>query len=194
MSKIRSAWEIALEKTEGIEVDRDKIRHDEDLRKARELAGRFLSDDEEVSTAELKEGYKALPAKEAHEGVVMSVMQNLVLNIDPVSDERYAKLRTLASLASKGSQEALALFDQVTAFLKQFPEHRKQLFEQLKQRFAPAMQQKSEEMRQRYGQDVALSAERDPEFIKLAQQQLDRLAAQYEENLAEAKKELEGLL
>ena len=46
MSKIRSAWEIALEKTENIEVDRDRLRREENIRKARSLAGSFLNGDE----------------------------------------------------------------------------------------------------------------------------------------------------
>lgn len=46
MGKIRSAWEIALEKTENIQVDREKLKLEEDIKKARRAAGAFLNDEE----------------------------------------------------------------------------------------------------------------------------------------------------
>ena len=45
MGKIKSAWEIALEKTEGITIDKDKFRHGEDVAKARRIAGSYLTGD-----------------------------------------------------------------------------------------------------------------------------------------------------
>ena len=46
MAKIRSAWEIALEKTENITIDREKLKKDENIKKARILIGAYLNDDE----------------------------------------------------------------------------------------------------------------------------------------------------
>ena len=48
MGKIRSAWEIALERTEGLQIDKDRIREKADIDSARKAAGQFLSDDDGI--------------------------------------------------------------------------------------------------------------------------------------------------
>ena len=44
MGKIKSAWEIALEKTEGIKIDKSKMKYQEDVEAARK-AGLPISSD-----------------------------------------------------------------------------------------------------------------------------------------------------
>lgn len=195
MSKIRSAWEIALEKTENIEVDRDKLRKEENMRKARSLAGSFLNGDEQMTVSDLEKQYAAIEDRNAaKEGIKLSLMQNITLSTEEDVTNRYEKLLSLASLVSKGNEDVTALMNQIVSFLRQYPQHRKQLVEQLKQHFAPMLEQKAAQLKEKYGQDVPLSAENDPEFIKIAQQNLDQLAKQYEDTLRDAKEKLDALL
>ena len=195
MSKIRSAWEIALEKTENIEVDRDKLRKEENMRKARSLAGSFLNGDEQMTVSDLEKQYAAIEDRSAaKEGIKLSLMQNITLSAEEDVTNRYEKLLSLASLVSKGNEDVTALMNQIVSFLRQYPQHRKQLVEQLKQHFAPMLEQKAAQLKEKYGQDVPLSAENDPEFIKIAQQNLDQLAKQYEDTLRDAKEKLDALL
>lgn len=195
MSKIRSAWEIALEKTENIEVDRDKLRKEENMRKARSLAGSFLNGDEQMTVSDLEKQYAAIEDRSAaKEGIKLSLMQNITLSTEEDVTNRYEKLLSLASLVSKGNEDVTALMNQIVSFLRQYPQHRKQLVEQLKQHFAPMLEQKAAQLKEKYGQDVPLSAENDPEFIKIAQQNLDQLAKQYEDTLRDAKEKLDALL
>lgn len=195
MSKIRSAWEIALEKTENIEVDRDKLRKEENMRKARSLAGSFLNGDEQMTVSDLEKQYAAIEDRSAaKEGIKLSLMQNITLSAEEDVTNRYEKLLSLASLVSKGNEDVMALMNQIVSFLRQYPQHRKQLVEQLKQHFAPMLEQKAAQLKEKYGQDVPLSAENDPEFLKIAQQNLDQLAKQYEDTLRDAKEKLDALL
>lgn len=195
MSKIRSAWEIALEKTENIEVDRDKLRKEENMRKARSLAGSFLNGDEQMTVSDLEKQYAAIEDRSAaKEGIKLSLMQNITLSTEEDVTNRYEKLLSLASLVSKGNEDVTALMNQIVSFLRQYPQHRKQLVEQLKQHFAPMLEQKAAQLKEKYGQDVPLSAENDPEFLKIAQQNLDQLAKQYEDTLRDAKEKLDALL
>lgn len=195
MSKIRSAWEIALEKTENIEIDRDKLRKEENMRKARSLAGSFLNGDEQMTVSDLEKQYAAIEDRSAaKEGIKLSLMQNITLSAEEDVTNRYEKLLSLASLVSKGNEDVTALMNQIVSFLRQYPQHRKQLVEQLKQHFAPMLEQKAAQLKEKYGQDVPLSAENDPEFIKIAQQNLDQLAKQYEDTLRDAKEKLDALL
>lgn len=195
MSKIKSAWEIALEKTENIEVDRDKLRKEENMRKARSLAGSFLNGDEQMTVSDLEKQYAAIEDRSAaKEGIKLSLMQNITLSTEEDVTNRYEKLLSLASLVSKGNEDVTALMNQIVSFLRQYPQHRKQLVEQLKQHFAPMLEQKAAQLKEKYGQDVPLSAENDPEFLKIAQQNLDQLAKQYEDTLRDAKEKLDALL
>ena len=195
MSKIRSAWEIALEKTENIEVDRDRLRREENIRKARSLAGSFLNGDEQMTASDLEKQYAEIEDQSAaRDGIKLSLMQNITLSTEEDVTNRYEKLLALASLISKGNAGVMDLMNQIISFLRQYPQHRKQLVEQLKQHFAPMLEQKAAQLKEKYGQDVPLSAENDPEFLKIAQQNLDQLAKQYEDTLKDAKEKLEAVL
>ena len=195
MSKIRSAWEIALEKTENIEVDRDRLRREENIRKARSLAGSFLNGDEQMTASDLEKQYAEIEDQSAaREGIKLSLMQNITLSTEEDVTNRYEKLLALASLISKGNAGVMDLMSQIISFLRQYPQHRKQLVGQLKQHFAPMLEQKAAQLKEKYGQDVPLSAENDPEFLKIAQQNLDQLAKQYEDTLKDAKEKLEAVL
>ena len=195
MSKIRSAWEIALEKTENIEVDRDRLRREENIRKARSLAGSFLNGDEQMTASDLEKQYAEIEDQSAaREGIKLSLMQNITLSTEEDVTNRYEKLLALASLIRKGNAGVMDLMNQIISFLRQYPQHRKQLVEQLKQHFAPMLEQKAAQLKEKYGQDVPLSAENDPEFLKIAQQNLDQLAKQYEDTLKDAKEKLEAVL
>ncbi len=194
MGKIRSAWEIALERTENIQVDREKLRLDEDIKKARMAAGAFLNDEENKGESLKDDLDKIGNEKAVREGVKLTVIQNLTLPQDTVLTDRYERLTALVSLIAGESSQAVALMAQITGFCKQYPEHRKQLIDQLKEQFAPMAEQKASQLRAQYGQDVPVSLENDPEFLKIAQTQLDRLSKQYNETLEGAKAQLKDML
>ena len=194
MGKIRSAWEIALERTENIQVDREKLRLDEDIKKARMAAGAFLNDEENKGESLKDDLDKIGNEKALREGVKLTVIQNLTLPQDTVLTDRYERLTALVSLIAGESSQAVALMAQITGFCKQYPEHRKQLIDQLKEQFAPMAEQKASQLRAQYGQDVPVSLENDPEFLKIAQTQLDRLSKQYNETLEGAKAQLKDML
>ena len=59
MALLKSAWEIALEKTEGIEADPEKITRDLRINEGKRLAGTYLTEIE----SEGKELQAALASK-----------------------------------------------------------------------------------------------------------------------------------
>ncbi len=194
MARIKSAWEIALERTESIEIDEEKLAFDEAVKTARAIAGKYLNVDEEGQEDIFSELQAIKDQKAMKEGVVMTVVQNLNLPSDTVLTDRYERIGKLASSVSGNNAQVNELMGQLIAFIKQYPEHRKQLLEQLKEQFAPMLQQKEEEFKAKYGQSVTLSAESDPEFVKIAQGQLDKLSKQYNETLEGAKAQLKAML
>lgn len=195
MGRIRSAWEIALEKTRDIEIDKAKLEKENNITAARTLAGRYLNYDEEMSEDALKKEYEKIAGLDGvRDGIRTSIMQNLTLPAETVLNDRYERLETLASLISGNDSQVMSLMRQITAFLKQYPEHQKQLYEQLKEHFRPMLEEKAQQLREKYGQDIPLSLENDKEFVQVANKQLEELRKQYESNLDAAKSQLEAIL
>lgn len=194
MSKIKSAWEIALEKTEDIQIDEAKLAYDEDVKKARTIAGGYINNEEDKGE-DIAAELKAIKDQKAmKEGVRLTVVQNLNLPSEEVLTDRFERVSNLALIISGNNPDVMAMMQQLTGFLKQYPVHRKQLVDQLKEQFAPMLEQKAAELQKKYGQQVTLRAEDDPEFLKIAQGQLDRLAKQYTETLEGAKQQLTEML
>lgn len=195
MGRIRSAWEIALEKTQDIEIDKAKLEKENNITAARTLAGRYLNYDEEMNEDALKKEYEKIAGLDGvRDGIRTSIMQNLTLPSETVLNDRYERLETLASLISGNDSQVMSLMRQITAFLKQYPEHQKQLYEQLKEHFRPMLEEKAQQLREKYGQDIPLSLENDKEFVQVANKQLEELRKQYESNLDAAKSQLEAIL
>ena len=195
MGRIRSAWEIALEKTQDIEIDKAKLEKENNITAARTLAGRYLNYDEEMNEDALKKEYEKIAGLDGvRDGIRTSIMQNLTLPSETVLNDRYERLETLASLISGNDSQVMSLMRQITAFLKQYPEHQKQLYEQLKEHFRPMLEEKAQQLREKYGQDIPLSLENDKEFVQVANKQLEELRKQYESNLDAAKRQLETIL
>lgn len=195
MGRIRSAWEIALEKTQDIAIDKAKLEKENNITAARTLAGRYLNYDEEMSEDVLKKEYEKIEGLDGvRDGIRTSIMQNLTLPSETVLNDRYERLETLASMISDNDSQVMSLMGQITAFLKQYPEHQKQLYEQLKEHFRPMLEEKAQQLREKYGQDIPLSLENDKEFVQVANKQLEELRKQYESNLDAAKSQLETIL
>ena len=79
MGKIKSAWEIALERTEGIQIDKNKLKYKTDYDTARREAGRFMSDDEPIDEKTLLENISSLDRKAVKEALIITAEANLSL-------------------------------------------------------------------------------------------------------------------
>lgn len=193
MGKIKSAWEIALEKTESIEIDANRIRHNATIDAIRRIAGSYLLSDEdtEEKTAAALAAYSDEDLKEA---LGQSIINSISL---PLTDEEESKkpqrLAFLLSIALKGNGEAEDFLSQILTHVAQYPKHRKQLMEQLKSQFEPMLKEKEERMRQQYGEAPHLTMENDKECREMANKYLERLQKQYQDTLDDAKQQLKEL-
>lgn len=192
MGKIRSAWEIALEKTQDISVDKEKFKALEELENARKAIGAYLNDDDRKEE-DLETVLKETPEDTKKEALRKAILGSISLNISPDDSEIWNKLKYLASLAAE-NPEIPAFIDQIAAYVKQYPEHRKALVEKLKAQFAPMLEEKEQELSRKYGQEVHLSLDNDKEFIQIATQNLKQLDKQYDAAIQNAKEELGALL
>lgn len=191
MGKIKSAWEIALERTESIQMDKNKLKYKTDVDTARRLAGRFIADDEPIDEKELRDGLSALDSKAVKEALIITAEANLSLpQTEDEDDSRLRKAVKLIEIATDNNAQAIGLANELEGFLKQYPLHRKDLFEKMKAQYQPILDEKSEKLSRQYGTEVKLSFESDKEFMEAARKNLEKLEAQYQATLTNAKAQL----
>jgi len=195
MSLIKSAWEIALEKTEDIEVDENKIRKDQRIEKGRRLAGSYLSD-VEATLEEFEDSYNREPEehrKDINLGIARTVISNIAL---PQNDDylpRMEKIANLAGLISENGEEIAHHIGQLSGLMGQYLEARETLLERAKAQYQPMFEQKQQQMMAQYGRASYSSVEQDPEFIQFLQKHYKQLSAQYQETLDRTKEDLRQL-
>ena len=96
----------------------------------------------------------------------------------------------LIEIATDNNAQAIGLANELEEFLKQYPLHRKDLFEKMKAQYQPILDEKSEKLSRQYGTEVKLSFESDKEFMEAARKNLEKLEAQYQATLTNAKTQL----
>lgn len=196
MAIIKSAWELALEKTATLEADPIKIRHDLKQKEGRQLAATFLMDID-VTKEETQKKYEALPAKDkaiVKEGMALTLLSNLTLPRSVLFKDSFPKLLALGSIVADGDEQIPELLSQMENFFSTYLQNQEDLIERMKQQFAPHLEQKQAQMRQQYGPNFILRPEQDPEFMKLLDKNLAQLDEQYTTILNQAKDQLKELL
>ncbi len=193
MSRIKSAWEIALEKTEGMEIDQEKIRHNSTIDKIRRIAGTYITDNEE-SKESLKSKLKEFSPSLLKEALSQTVLNSLVLPQDDTGlDEKREKIAAIITLAFPDG-EITGLYNEIASHLMQYPKHKEELVKKLKDQIEPMLREKEAQMREKYGQSVHLTLENDKEAMEMVKSYIDRLNQQYQEVLDEGKAEMKKKL
>ena len=192
MGRIKSAWEIALERTDDIEIDVDRIRKNETLDKIRRIAGAYLVA-ETPDNEGLNEKLSDYSNDDVREALTTIIINKLSLPADEVIDDRYTRLSFILSLIAK-NEDTMTLFGQIAPFLMQYPVHKKQLIEQMKAQFEPLLREKEAKMKEQYGEGFHVSLDQDKEFLEILKQNLERLDEQYQKTLDDAKEQLRSCL
>lgn len=192
MSRIKSAWEIALEKTDKIEVDETRVRRNTHISEIKYILGSYLTS-EERKDDELKEKlshYKNDEIKEAGETIILN---SLFLPQEAKDNsEKEIRVETLLSIVLENNEEALSLLKSIFNHTNQYPKHKEELISRLKEQLEPMLKQKEERMRAQYGEAIHLTIESDKEAIETVKNYTERLFNQYQETLDEAKNQLKA--
>ncbi len=192
MSQIKSALELALEKTQDVHSDRKSLEAYEMRQQGKRLVSKLNEDPELDIKKELKQ-FSGEQQRSVKEGFYQVIMSNLGL---PNSEADLAKIDTLekglgAVIKDRGSVQQL--FEQTRGLLKQYLENRQHLIEQLRNAFADRMRQREEELARQFGHAVKIDPAQDPEFASALQQHMGRLRQQYEGVLQQLRTELDRM-
>ena len=198
MSKIKSALELALERTASVEIDKESIRKDEYTRKGKSTAGKYIGNPKALSLVDEIKTLKGDEQKWFSDGVIEALLANITPPRYETDLSRYPPIaEALKSIGKKKGPEAenLAyLLGQYEDLFKQYLQNILQMEEQLKTQWEPRLRQKEQQLKQQTGQAVRLTPEQDPEFGKVLTEELSKLDAQYAEILSKGKEEIRKLV
>jgi hypothetical protein len=177
MGRIKSALEIALERTETVKGDKTSIGLFEAKQRGKRLANRYLAG-ESGALDELKktagEEQRAL-----REGAFDVFVSQITL---PGLPEDLKRLETVGKgLAAIIEDRRFAqLYQQFLAAVSRYLSEAAQYEEAIKRQYAPKLRQKEEELARRFGRPVKIDPFQDPEFIAFYNQNINALKANYE--------------
>ena len=199
MAEIKSALEIALERTKSMKADPKALKAYELRQEGQKLAGDFLNDPASVNLearikAASKEDREAL--RSAVYGVLSSRIQLPVTKagLPPETLEALAKGFTALAASPFPDKRIAGLLTQVWDFMSRYLEDAAKLDAALRKQYAPKLQRKEQELAARTGQAVRLDPLSDPEFVNVYQQNVGRLKSQYQDALDQAKADLAAML
>jgi hypothetical protein len=178
MGRIKSALEIALEKTESVKSDKTSINQFETKQKGKKLANEFLDDPKKSLEDEIKKCPK--DEKESlKQGIFDVLISQLVL---PDKEDDLLRVET----AARGIQTILndsrfnSLVKQFSQVLRQYLNEAAQYEEAIKRQYAPKLRQKEEDLSRRLGRQITLDPFQDPEFIAFFNQNMNALKENYQ--------------
>ncbi len=193
MALIKSAVEIALERTESVKIDREALEADRARKEGKMLASRFLSEPE----ASLKDGFAGKDARITRwmrEGVTEALLSNLVLPQDAHAARRVKRIAEGFAAMGKNDRRLQQTFGQLEGFFKEYVEERERLREMVNKQYEPVRKQKEAELAQRMGQQVRIDPQSDPDYVKALRRALGTIEDRYGSVLAKVKGEIGALV
>ena len=196
MAFIKSALEIAMERTENIKIDPEAVHLDNLLKEGRKFASEYLFtvNFEQGNLGTKLNNYSGERKKVFTEGMVKTFLSNMILPKNDNFEDFLKKIESGLCDISKNKKDVAVMIEQIKQFFIQYLENRKQLIEAVKQQYAPKLMQKQQEMAAQYGHEVNISPEQDPEFMEILKSNLLKMETQYNESLLKAKEELNKIL
>jgi hypothetical protein len=188
MGRIKSALELALERTESVKGDKTVVEQFEAKQRGKKLAGQFLEGGSVALDDEIKK--ESASMREAlREGIfdILTARINL-----PVTKDDIKKIEALG----KGLQSIIAdrgfaaFFKQYVAAASRYLDEAAGYDEAIKRQYAPKLRQKEEDLAQRLGQAIKLDPFQDPEFVAFYNQNMSALKANYEDLAAQVREQV----
>jgi hypothetical protein len=189
MGVIKSAFEIAMENSKGIAANKELVEANRLRDEGRKLVSKLL----EEPSFDIKEALKPYDKGQlawVREGLIQSLLANLVLPVDEFATRSTKRIGEAVSAAVSDSRKITMIFSQLENFFKEYVGERKRMFEAVERQYAPKMKKKEDELSRQLGRPVKINPAADPEYQAMARQYLSQLDAKYNEVLEGAKEEI----
>lgn len=178
MGEIRSALDIALEKTASIQGDKSSAERRDLKNSGKKAAGDFIAAGDAEALQAVMTGKTVEQKKMILEGAISVLLAGIRL---PSAEEDIAKTaktgQALEALLPQAGM--LELFGQLEKIFSQFLSEQDQLSRALEQQMMPRLRAKQQEMYKRYGQNVPIDPAKDPEFAAALSKNMRMLEQKY---------------
>jgi len=190
MAKIKSALEIALEKTEAVKGNKDSIDQFDTKQRGKKIANTFMEEGGNLAVE-----IKKTPAGQ-QESLKQGIFDVLVSQISlPVTKEDEKRIEA----AGKGLHAVIndshfaELYKQLLQALSQYLKEVAQYDEAIRRQYAPKLRHKEEELSRRLGREVRIDPLQDPEFVSFYNQNMNALKGNYQVVVEQVKEEAHRL-
>ena len=196
MAVIKTALEIALERTQSVKSDKSGIEQFDAKQKGKKLANSYLAGE-----ADLAEEIKKTPdlQKESLKNGVFDVLLSQISlpvnnprdnekNEGFSEDKRIELIGKGLSLIIKDKKFAV-LYQQLVQVYARFSQESAQYEQLIRQQYAPKLRQKEEELSRRLGREIRIDPMQDPEFVTFHNQHMNALKGNYEPVIEQVKDE-----
>lgn len=192
MATIKSALELALERTKDIVGDKTALK----ARSLKEEGMRLLNsliEDADFDPAKKLASYAAEEGQAVKDGLFQVIMARLNLPSNDLAIQDLTAIEKGLAALFDGKNPFNGFATELGGLFKQYLEDRSRLYEAVVQQYEPVLRQKEQQLAQQTGQRVRLSPEQDPEFQRFYKKNMDHLDEQYSQQLSQIKEQLEGL-
>ena len=189
MGRIKSALELALERTESVKGDKGSIDQFEAKQRGKKLANAFLDgtlspqNPKDGLDGELKRTLGPQAPKEDLDALKQGIFDVLIAQVTlPVTKDDEKRIEA----AGKGLQVVIAdphfgaLYKQFLQAISQYLGEMAQYDEAIRRQYAPKLRQKEEDLARRYGRAVKIDPFQDPEFLAFYNQNMNALKGNYQ--------------
>jgi len=186
MGVIKTALEIALEKTEQVKSDKSSIGQFEAKQRGKKLANAFLSGEVDLSSEIKSAG--AGERESLKQGIFDVLITQIALPVGKDDEKRIEKVgKGLSAVIS--SKEFPEMYKQLVQVFGQYLQEAAHYEKAISQQYAPKLRQKEEELSRRMGREVRIDPLQDPEFVAFFNQHMTALKSNYEAVVEQAKAE-----
>ncbi len=192
MARIKSALELALERTESIKGDKSSVEQYELKQEGKRIAGAFL---ENLNINYIEEALKKFP-KEKQETIKQGVFELLIATVQlPASKDDLTKLEAIGKALSLivPDKRAGMLYTQLQQLFTRYLSEVEQYDQLIKRQYAPKLRQKEEELSRRLGRAIKLDPFQDPEFVNFYNQNMNALKSHYQDAIEQGREQIRAL-
>ena len=192
MAHIKSALELALERTKDIAGDKGSLK----AKTLKEEGMRILTsiiEQPDFDAAAKLETFDPEDRAQVRDGLFQVLLQRIKLPATELAihDLPAIERGLTAVLPKKAPIKGLA--EELAGIYKQYIADKKQLFDAVVEQYTPVLRQKEQQLAAQTGQRVRLTPEQDPEFQKFLKKNLDHMDENYNTGLNQLKDQVQQL-
>ncbi len=202
MALIKSALELALEKTKDLKLDTAALEIGKFRAEGKRAAGKFLDSPDIVDLGASIAECEAAHRKTYREGMLEIFAANLQLPNGDLAFEKIAAIGKGYEIVASDAEPVEGkpaiefvrqLYGQIADFLKKYLDDMKNVEQMIRKQWAPKLREKERQMAARMGPDYRMDPMTDPEFSAFYKKNVESVRQQYISALDKAKEDLAGL-